>query len=154
MIKKFILLIQILRKVKFLDKKKINKELIILDEGVDYLESNLLRNYKFFQIRTRYEQIEVLYISPKLIIIFLKNFIFLFFKKNIFIQELYFLSLIETLSPKVVFTLIDNSFTFSKIALQRFRAQIQANVALTTDATTKYHYQDLADKIKQALDPK
>ena len=92
MIKKFILLIQILRKVKFLDKKKINKELIILDEGVDYLGSNLLRNYKFFQIRTRYEQIEVLYISPKLIIIFLKNFIFLFFKKNIFIQELYFLS--------------------------------------------------------------
>ena len=47
-----------------------------------------------------------------------------------------------------------DAFTFSKNALQRFRAQIQANLALTTDATTKYHYQDLADKIKQALDPK
>ena len=47
-----------------------------------------------------------------------------------------------------------DAFTFSKIALQRFRTQLQTNLALTTDATTKYHYQDLADKIKQALDPK
>lgn len=61
---------------------------------------------------------------------------------------------IDLKSPSAASVKNTDAFTFSKIALQRFRAQIQANVALTTDATTKYHYQDLADKIKLALDPK
>jgi hypothetical protein len=61
---------------------------------------------------------------------------------------------IDLKSPTAASVKNTDAFTFSKIALQRFRAQIQANVALTTDATTKYHYQDLADKIKLALDPK
>ena len=61
---------------------------------------------------------------------------------------------IDLKSPSAASVKNTDAFTFSKIALQRFRTQIQANVALTTDATTKYHYQDLADKIKLALDPK
>jgi hypothetical protein len=61
---------------------------------------------------------------------------------------------IDLKSPTAASVKNTDAFTFSKIALQRFRTQIQANVALTTDATTKYHYQDLADKIKLALDPK
>lgn len=61
---------------------------------------------------------------------------------------------IDLKSPSAPSVKNTDAFTFSKIALQRFRTQIQANVALTTDATTKYHYQDLADKIKLALDPK
>ena len=61
---------------------------------------------------------------------------------------------IDLKSPTAASVKNTDAFTFSKIALQRFRAQIQANLALTTDATTKYHYQDLADKIKLALDPK
>ena len=61
---------------------------------------------------------------------------------------------IDLKSPSAASVKNTDAFTFSKIALQRFRAQIQANIALTTDATTKYHYQDLADKIKLALDPK
>jgi hypothetical protein len=117
MSKKLFKLILMLTKVRFLDKKKINKELIILDEGIEDLQLNLLKNYNFFLIRTRFDKIEKLYISPKLIIFFLKNFINLFPKKIFFIQEIYFLSLIETLEPKVVFTVIDNSFTFSKIAM-------------------------------------
>jgi len=117
MFKKIFKIIKILRFAKFLDKKNISKELIIFDEGIKDLELNLLKNYKFFWIRTRYDKITRLYISPELIIIFLKNFIIYFFNKNIFLQEIYFLSLIETLNPKVVFTLIDNSFTFSKIAM-------------------------------------
>jgi hypothetical protein len=117
MLKKIFKLIRILRFVKFLDKKKISKELIILDEGIEDLQLNLLKNYKFFWIRTRYDKIKALYVSAELIIVFLKNFISLFFNKNIFLHEIYLLSLIETLNPKVVFTLIDNSFTFSKIAM-------------------------------------
>ena len=117
MLKKIFKLIRILRFVKFLDKKKISKELIILDEGIEDLQLNLLKNYKFFWIRTRYDKIKALYVSAELIIVFLKNFISLFFNKNIFLYEIYLLSLIETLNPKVVFTLIDNSFTFSKIAM-------------------------------------
>ena len=61
---------------------------------------------------------------------------------------------IDLKSPTAASVKNTDAFTFSKIALQRFRTQIQANLALTTDATTKYHYQDLADKIKLALDPK
>lgn len=61
---------------------------------------------------------------------------------------------IDLKSPNAASVKNTDAFTFSKIALQRFRTQIQANVALTTDPTTKYHYQDLADKIKLALDPK
>lgn len=117
MFKKIFKLIKILRFAKFLDKKNISKELIIFDEGIEDLQLNLLKNYKFFWIRTRYDKITRLYISTELVIIFLKNFIISFFNKNIFLQEIYFLSLIETLNPKVVFTLIDNSFTFSKIAM-------------------------------------
>jgi hypothetical protein len=117
MFKKIFKLIKILRFAKFLDKKNISKELIIFDEGIEDLQLNLLKNYKFFWIRTRYDKITRLYISTELVIIFLKNFIISFFNKKIFLQEIYFLSLIETLNPKVVFTLIDNSFTFSKIAM-------------------------------------
>jgi surface carbohydrate biosynthesis protein len=117
MLKKIFKLIRILRFIKFLDKKNISKELIILDEGIEDLQLNVLKNYKFFWIRTRYDKIQALYVSQELIIIFLKNFISLFFNKNIFLQEIYLLSLIETLNPKVVFTLIDNNFTFSKIAM-------------------------------------
>ena len=61
---------------------------------------------------------------------------------------------IDLKSPSAASVKNTDAFTFSKIALQRFRTQLQTNLALTTDATTKYHYQDLADKIKQALDPK
>jgi len=117
MLKKIFKLILILRFVKFLDKKNISKELIILDEGIEDLQLNVLKNYKFFWIRTRYDKIKTLYVSTELIIVFLKNLISLFFNKNIFLQEIYLLSLIETLNPKVVFTLIDNNFTFSKIAM-------------------------------------
>ena len=61
---------------------------------------------------------------------------------------------IDLKSPSAASVKNTDAFTFSKIALQRLRTQLQTNLALTTDATTKYHYQDLADKIKQALDPK
>ncbi|MEY4280744.1 MAG: hypothetical protein RLZ39_156 [Bacteroidota bacterium] len=63
-------------------------------------------------------------------------------------------STIDLKSPNAASVKNTDAFTFSKIALQRFRTQIQANIPLTSDATTKYHYQDLSDKIKQALDPK
>ena len=99
MLKKIFKLIRILRFVKFLDKKKISKELIILDEGIEDLQLNLLKNYKFFWIRTRYDKIKALYVSAELIIVFLKNFISLFFNKNIFLYEIYLLSLIEFQLP-------------------------------------------------------
>jgi hypothetical protein len=119
MFKKIFKIIKILRFAKFLDKKNISKELIIFDEGIKDLELNLLKNYKFFWIRTRYDKITRLYISPELIIIFLKNFIIYFFNKNIFLQEIYFLSLIETLNPKVVYN--DN---FSKESIVIFKTAL------------------------------
>jgi len=61
---------------------------------------------------------------------------------------------IDLKSPSAASVKNTDAFTFSKISLQRFRTQLQTNLALTTDVTTKYHYQDLAEKIKQALDPK
>ena len=47
MSKKLFKLILMLTKVRFLDKKKINKELIILDEGIEDLQLNLLNIHMY-----------------------------------------------------------------------------------------------------------
>ena len=66
-------------------------------------------------LKTRHDEIKEIYFSLELFINFAKNFE-LFFKKNISLQDIYFLSLIEVLNPKIVFTIIDNSYQFSTIA--------------------------------------
>lgn len=93
-----------------------NSDLIIFDNiGLNDLEQNLLKDLSYFVLKTRHDEIEEIYFSLNLFINFSKNFK-LFLKKNILLQDIYFLSLIEVLNPKIVFTIIDNSYQFSTIA--------------------------------------
>ena len=68
-----------------------------------------LKNIKYFVLNVRLEEIKKIYISWKIIYLFLKNL-----PKGI--KNSYLISLIIYLSPKVIITLEDNSFRFSKIA--------------------------------------
>ena len=93
-----------------------NSDLIIFDNvSLNDLEQNLLKDLSYFVLKTRHDEIKEIYFSLELFINFAKNFE-LFFKKNISLQDIYFLSLIEVLNPKIVFTIIDNSYQFSTIA--------------------------------------
>ena len=54
-----------------------------------------------------------IYITPSIIL----NFIFFFFKKNkLRLVDLYFISLIKNIDPKIILTFVDNSYKFFKIA--------------------------------------
>ena len=97
-----------------------NTDLVIFDNiGLKDLEINLLKGENYFVLKNRKSELDEIFVSFKLFI----NLIFnlrLIFKKNFFIQDIYFLSLIEVLRPKVVFTIIDTSTQFSKIAKHFF----------------------------------
>ncbi len=116
MLKKIIEIFKKLFPLKFRIFTPKNTNLIIFDNiGLKDLEVNLLKRENYFVLKNRKNELDEIYVSFKLLI----NFIFnlgLFFRKNFFIQDIYFLSLIEVLRPKVVFTIIDTSTQFSKIA--------------------------------------
>jgi len=101
-------------KFRFLSQKNIN--LVIFDNiGLKDLELNLLKDEDYFVLKNRINEIDEIFISFKLLFKIIVN-LKLIFKKKFFIQDVYFLSLIEILNPKIVFTYIDNSPQFSKIA--------------------------------------
>ena len=101
---------------KILFKLPENIDLIIFDNvSLKDLEKNLLKDLNYFVLKTRHYEIDEIYLSLKLFKRITKNLKY-FFSKNFSIQDIYFLSLIEILEPKVVFTIIDNSYQFSSIA--------------------------------------
>ena len=101
---------------KILFKLPENIDLVIFDNvSLKDLKKNLLKDLNYFVLKTRYYEIDEVYLSLKLFKKITKNFKY-FFTKNFSIQDIYFLSLIEVLEPKVVFTFIDNSYQFSSIA--------------------------------------
>ena len=108
--------VKLLLKSKAFFKVQNKKNLVIFDDtSLETLKRYLLKDYDYFVIQNRVESINEFYLSPKILFITLKNYI-LYFSKKIKIQDIYFLSFIEVLNPKVVFTFIDNSFQFSTIA--------------------------------------
>jgi hypothetical protein len=112
-------LIKIFKKVincKILFKLPKNIDLVIFDNvAVKSLKKNLLKDLNYFVLKSRHYEVDEVYLSLKLFKKITKNFKY-FFSKNFSIQDIYFLSLIEALEPKVVFTFIDNSYQFSSIA--------------------------------------
>ncbi len=108
--------VKLLLKSKVFFKVQNKKNLVIFDDtSLETLKRYLLKDYDYFVIQNRVESINEFYLSPKILFIALKNYI-LYFSKKIQIQDIYFLSFIEVLNPKVVFTFIDNSIQFSTIA--------------------------------------
>ena len=100
---------------KLLLKSKIklknpNKYKIVVYDDVEISSlKQVLRNYDYFTLKTRVQNIDEIYITPDIIIKFIKNF-------NGNLMTSYQASLIELINPKIVVTFIDNSFKFSEIA--------------------------------------
>ena len=100
---------------KLLLKSKIklkdpNKYKIVVYDDVEIGNFNqILKNYDYFTLKTRVQNIDETYITPNIIKRFIKNF-------NGNLMTSYLTSLIEVINPKIVITFIDNSFKFSEIA--------------------------------------
>mgnify|MGYP001170770248 CR=1 FL=1 len=71
-----------------------NYELLIFDgTSLNDLKKHLLKNEKYFILENRYENIKEIYLSPKIIYIFLLNFILNY--KNLLIQDIYLITIKE-----------------------------------------------------------
>jgi surface carbohydrate biosynthesis protein len=104
-----IFFIKLFFKIKIIFKDPKNYDLVIFDnESIDELRL-ILKNRKYFIMQCRANRIDKIYISLNIILNFLRNY------KNK-ISTAYFLSLLDIIKPKVVFTFIDNSLKFSELA--------------------------------------
>ena len=107
--KYLIFIIKVFFKMKIIFKDPKNYDLVIFDdESIDELEA-ILKNRKYFILQNRVDRIDKIYISFNIIRNFIKNY-----KSSI--STAYFLTLLDIIKPKVVFTFIDNSFKFSELA--------------------------------------
>ncbi len=85
------------------------KNLIIFDDTSFEDLKYIVKDQEYFLLVTRFENIDTIYINPKMIFKMIKNFRGSFWSS-------YLISLIEIVGPKVVLTYIDNSFKFYEIA--------------------------------------
>ena len=102
--------LKIILKSKFIFKNVDKSDIVIFDcEGKDAIEALILnKNYKILSVR--YEKISEIYVN----FIILKFIFFNFFKFSL--KQLYLISLIKSLSPKIVITHIPHSIDFSIVA--------------------------------------
>ena len=116
-----------------------NYELLIFDgTSLNDLKKHLLKNEKYFILENRYENIKEIYLSPKIIYIFLLNFILNY--KNLLIQDIYLITIIQIIKPKVVLTFIDNSIQFSKLSKINKNKNIKF-IALQNGSRIQWHEQ-------------
>lgn len=90
-------------------------DLLIFDgTSLKDLKKHLLKNEKYFVLENRYDNIKELHLSPKIIWKFLLN---LYLNYNsLLLQDIYLITIIQVIKPKVVLTFIDNSIQFSKLS--------------------------------------
>ena len=116
-----------------------NCEILIFDgTSLNDLKKYLLRNEKYFVLENRYEKIKEIYLSPKIIYKLISNFIFNY--KNLLIQELYLITIIQIIKPKVVLTFIDNNVQFSKLSKININRNIKF-IALQNGSRIQWHEQ-------------
>ncbi len=108
---KLIIFLNFIKKIRYVLKKPTHKKIIIFDNYSDIILKKYLFFYKTHTIRVRLEDINELYLNPKIIYFFIKNF----FKFSIKVN--YLIALIETINPKIIVCSIDNSKEFSLISL-------------------------------------
>jgi len=144
-VKKFFKILKKVLSSKLIFKSPKNYNLVIFDStSLHDLKKYLLKDINYFVLRNRYEDIKAIYISAEVIFKLFKN-LRLIFKKNILIQDIYFLSVIEVLKPKLVFTFIDNSFQFSKLCKINSNKNIKY-LALQNGARIQWQEQQLLFK--------
>ena len=106
---RYLLILRTFLRVKFIFKNPPKHDLVIFDdESLSVLE-NFISRYDFFVLQVRIGKINKIYCTFKIFKLFFINY-----KGNI--MTAYLLSLLEIIKPKVVLTIIDNSFKFSEIA--------------------------------------
>ena len=102
------------KKILIVTKSPPSCPIIIFDNTSIEDLRHITSRFKYFVLEVRPQQMKKIYITPSIIL----NFIFLlFFKKNkLKLVDLYFISLIKNIHPKIILTFIDNSSKFFKIA--------------------------------------
>ena len=108
MFKKFLLVIKFFSKSKIVFKEPQQKNIVLFDQEGSNEFINVLQNKKFFIMANRPHQLKTIYLFPRLIFLFIKNF-------NINLATTYFISLLKTIKPKIVITYSDNSYKFSEL---------------------------------------
>ena len=109
MLTKVFKVFKVFLKSKFIFKNPDNKKLIIFDDVIFNELRLILEKKKYFLLKNRYENINNIYITLKVILNFIK-----FFKGNI--NTAYLASIINLVNPKVVLTFHDNSPKFHDLA--------------------------------------
>lgn len=131
--------LKLLIKIRLLDKKILNSKLIIFDcESLNILQKYVLKDFQYIAISNRMEKIKI-YLSINIIVQFVKNYFKFFSNQELLLKNLYFLTLIELINPKIVLTLIDKNNEFSKIAKNIDNRNIKfITLQLTYFPQTKY----------------
>ena len=106
---RFLFILKLFYKIKFILKNPEKHELVIFDDISLCDLENLISEYNFFVQQNRIERITKIYLTFKVIKYFFKNY-------NGNIMTAYLVSLLEIIRPKIVLTNIHNSLKFFDLA--------------------------------------
>ena len=107
--KRIFLIIKLIFQSKIFFKEPKTSKLVIFDDESIIDIKNVIKKFDHFVMANRIHHINKIYLSFKLIKLFIKNY-----KGNIMTS--YLVSLLEVIKPKAVVTFIDNSEKFSDLA--------------------------------------
>jgi len=130
----FINIVKLFIKVRFIFFSPNKASLLIFDDESVHELRYVLPYNDYYILQTRVENINKIYISPKIFFLFIKNF-----RGNFF--DAYLISLITIVDPKLILTFIDNSFKFykfSKILSKKYQFLAIQNGARYEHKTIKY----------------
>jgi len=85
------------------------KQLIVFDDESISELNHIIIDFNYFILKTRIEKVTELYMSPSIIFSLIKNY-----RGNLWTS--YLITIIEIINPKLVLTVIDNSFKFHEVA--------------------------------------
>lgn len=120
------MLIKVLKNISKIRHKKYRRNDVLIFDGVG---SNILDKIILADIRYTilYSRKEVLYLSLEIMVRLIKNIIKALFRgKYRTLYLLYLLSCVESIKPKIVITLIDNSYLFQAISRLYTEAEFYA----------------------------
>ena len=145
MVKKLFKIFKILKSSKIIFRTPKKKFLIFDSNSIEDLEKYLFKEKDYFILETRYENITKIFLSPKIILLFILN-LYLIYRK-LLIQDIYLNAVIKAIRPKVVLTFIDNSIQFSKISEANKDKNIKF-IALQNGSRLQWEEQEILYKKK------
>ncbi len=107
--RRFLFILKLFYKIKFIFKNPEKHELVIFDDTSLFDLENLISEYNYFVLQNRIEKITKFYLTFKVIKFFFKNY-------NGNMMTAYLVSLLEIIRPKIVLTNIHSSLKFYDVA--------------------------------------